>query len=240
MSREPTVRPGACDREDLRIALGALALGALDVDEAREVRRHLADCPECQAEYTSFVGVKRVMDVGLVGAPTPTPALAEVEAEAGAGAAGAAGEKRAARPRRAPFRTPLRRRIATAAAGCVAAAGLVFGGFVAGLGSSTAASVPATALPAVTRSGVTAQISYEGQGWGTWIQAKMSGTPDGVKCTLYVYDKNHDAIPLSSWTAVDGKTIDVPAATSLPPNQIDHFEVRVAENGYDIVVPMTS
>ncbi|MGH2949592.1 MAG: zf-HC2 domain-containing protein, partial [Solirubrobacteraceae bacterium] len=38
-----------CD--DLRPALGAYALGALDADEAARVRRHLQECPACAAEY---------------------------------------------------------------------------------------------------------------------------------------------------------------------------------------------
>jgi hypothetical protein len=37
-----------CD--DLRSSLGAYVLGALDVDEAAAVRRHLQDCPDCAAE----------------------------------------------------------------------------------------------------------------------------------------------------------------------------------------------
>ena len=222
---EPGPGSGACDREDLRVALGALALGALDAAEARQVRRHLADCPECQAEYTSFVGVKRVMDAGLVGAAVP-----EVT--------------KVARPGRQSLRIPLARRIAVATASCVAALGLVFGGFFAGRGSSStfgtpgSASGPGTALPAVTQSGVTAKISYQGQAWGTWVEARTSGAPNGVTCTLYVYAKNHAAIPLSSWTSVAGRTIEVPATTSLTPDQIDHFEVRVAADGYDISVPM--
>ena len=35
-------------------SLGAYALGALDVDEAAEVRRHMLQCAECAAEYDSF------------------------------------------------------------------------------------------------------------------------------------------------------------------------------------------
>lgn len=230
MNREHDVDSGACRDEDLRIAVGALALGALDQDEAREVRRHLAVCPECQAEYASFVGVKRVMDIGLVGAPMPEPAPA-----------GKARRRSPFRPpARSPFRTPLRRRIGLAAAGCAAALLLVFGGFWAGHGGR-AANTSATALPAVTQSGVTAQISYQNRGWGTWVDAKMSGTQGGLTCTLYVFDKNHQPVRLSSWTSVAGKVIEVPAATALTPDRIDHFEVKVDGWGsYDITVPMTS
>lgn len=225
MNREPE---STCDREDLRFSIGALALGALDPQEAREVRRHLADCPECQAEYTSFVGVKRIMDIGLVGAPMPDPEPAGKTAR---------GPKR----RRAGFAPPLRRRLALGTAGGLAALALVGGGFALGRthDSATSVSRTTTALPAVTRSGVTAQISYETKGWGTWIDAKMSGAPAQTVCTLYVYDKYQNAIRLSSWTSV-GTQIDIPAATNLRPDQIDHFEVKVDGDGYDIPVPMGS
>jgi hypothetical protein len=232
VNREPTAGPSPCADEDLRIAVGALALGALDPDEAREVRRHLAGCPECQQEYASFVGVKRVMDIGLVGAPMPEVVAPE-------------------RPRRrhslfrtrtpAPFRAPRRQRILVAAAGAVAALALVFGGFFAGHRgtSSTSLTASGTALPAVTQGGVTAQISYQDHSWGTSVTAKMSGTPDGLSCSLYVFDKNHDKTLLSNWRSVAGKAIDVPAATGLSPGLIDHFEVRVVGYGaYDITVPM--
>ena len=69
----------------------------------------------------------------------------------------------------------------------------------------------------------------------------MSGTPDGLTCTLYVFDKNHQPARLSSWTSVAGKVVEVPAATALTPDRIDHFEVKVDGWGaYDITVPMTS
>ena len=236
MNREPEARPGECSDEDLRIAVGALALGALDPDEARDVRRHLAECPECQEEYTSFVGVKRVMDIGLVGAPMPEAVAPE-----------RTGKRSPFRTRTgipAPFRTPRRYRIMAGAAGFVAAFALVVGGFWAGHSgrpSSHSLTASGTALPAVTQSGVTAQISYQGRGWGTAVTAEMRGTPDGLNCTLYVVAKNQAAVPISNWRSVAGKVIDVPAATSLTPGQIDHFEVRVVGyDGYDITVPMRS
>ena len=37
-----------CD--ELRHSLGAYVLGALDVDEAAAVRRHLQECPACAGE----------------------------------------------------------------------------------------------------------------------------------------------------------------------------------------------
>jgi hypothetical protein len=217
------VNQDLCDNEELRISVGALALGALDADEARQVRQHLAGCLECQHEYTSFLGVKRIMDAGLADAPAPQAPQEPQERK------------------RPAFATPLRRRLAIGTATGVAALGLLLGGFsggyFAGRGSdSTPANV---ALPAVTQAGVTARISYHHVGWGTWVDAKMSGAPGNVVCTLFVYDKRQQAIQLSSWKSVPGKMIDIPAATSLTPDQIDHFEVRVDSRDYEITVPMS-
>src|SRR2546421_431161 len=39
-------------------SLGAYALGALDEAEARTVREHLADCPDCRREVEEFVELK--------------------------------------------------------------------------------------------------------------------------------------------------------------------------------------
>ena len=236
MNRERDALSGTCDNEELRIAVGALALGALDQDEAREVRRHLADCPECQEEYASFVSVKRVMDIGLVGAPMPE--VMEPE-----------------RPRRrswrrswfgsptpAPFRAPRRRRVLTGAAGFAAAFTLIIGGFWAGhSGRPGSATAGWESLPSVSQAGVTAQISYQEHAWGTSVSTGVSGAPGGLHCMLFVVDKNHAVVPLSNWRSVAGKAIDIPAATALPATQIDHFEVQVVGyGGYDITVPMAS
>ncbi|RBQ21924.1 hypothetical protein DP939_04435 [Spongiactinospora rosea] len=42
---------------EVRLSLGALALGALDADETVIVEAHLAECAECRAEYDELVGV---------------------------------------------------------------------------------------------------------------------------------------------------------------------------------------
>jgi hypothetical protein len=231
VNREPEVRPGTCDNEDLRIAVGALALGALDPEEAREVRQHLAECPECQEEYASFVGVKRVMDIGLLGAPMPELPASEPPRR----------RSPFRSPVPAPFRVPRRRRILAGAVSFAAALALVVGGFWAGHSRAPSLTAGGEALPAVTQRGVTAQLSYQDHGWGTSVVAKMSGTPEGLNCTLYVVAKNHAVIPLSNWRSVADKAIAIPAATALPSTQIDHFEVKVVGYGaYDINVPMTS
>ncbi|KAB8188739.1 hypothetical protein FH608_042400 [Nonomuraea phyllanthi] len=61
--------------EEVRLALGAHALGALDPEEALEVDQHLATCDECGAELldlegvASFLGKVSERDVQLVASP---------------------------------------------------------------------------------------------------------------------------------------------------------------------------
>ncbi|NRQ33140.1 zf-HC2 domain-containing protein [Nonomuraea sp. NN258] len=61
--------------EEVRLALGAHALGALDEDEAREIDDHLATCEVCGAELldlsgvASFLGKVSERDVELVASP---------------------------------------------------------------------------------------------------------------------------------------------------------------------------
>ena len=61
--------------EEVRLALGAQALGALEPDEAEEVDTHLATCEECGAELLELEGVAAFLgkvserDVALVASP---------------------------------------------------------------------------------------------------------------------------------------------------------------------------
>ncbi|SDI53493.1 anti-sigma factor family protein [Nonomuraea jiangxiensis] len=61
--------------EEVRLSLGAHALGALDPEEALEIDNHLATCETCGSELTelegvaSFLGKVSERDVELVGSP---------------------------------------------------------------------------------------------------------------------------------------------------------------------------
>jgi anti-sigma factor RsiW len=58
-----------CDR--VRHSLGAYVLGALDVEDAAEVHRHLQDCPDCAAERDSLQPLPELLSVA-VGAEAAT------------------------------------------------------------------------------------------------------------------------------------------------------------------------
>jgi hypothetical protein len=47
--------------EQVRLSLGAYALGSLDADEDAEVRAHVEDCPACQEELDEFEGLPALL-----------------------------------------------------------------------------------------------------------------------------------------------------------------------------------
>jgi anti-sigma-K factor RskA len=51
--------------QDVDQLAGALALGAVDADEARAAREHLSSCPEPHAELRSLIGADAVLTAGL-------------------------------------------------------------------------------------------------------------------------------------------------------------------------------
>ena len=66
-----------CD--EIRLSLGALALGTLDDDEAKTVREHVSGCDECSREYEELRGLPRLLG------GTAEVDLLEAGAEVGAG-----------------------------------------------------------------------------------------------------------------------------------------------------------
>ena len=110
-----------CD--DLRHAIGAYTLGALEPDEAERVRRHLADCPQCAAEYGELLPLPDLLTVaGGAEAATADPLPAAFEERL----LDAYARDRAARPRRRRLaRLRLHWPTLGAAAAAVAAVGAV-------------------------------------------------------------------------------------------------------------------
>jgi hypothetical protein len=251
----PSAHP--CDREDLRISLGALALDALDPAEARDVRRHLAACPDCQAEYESFVGVRAVLDAGLAANPAVAPDLVTTPAIPTPTRTGATTRPPTRSRRLGILAGAPRRRFAQFGAVAASLALTVTAFFVgaATQGSRTAtptigpspsatSALPAARqLPAVTNAaGVTAAVSYRSFAWGTWVGVRMTDVPGGYVCKLTAYGRDGSEATVSSWKAVPGQsTVTVNGSVSMDAKAIDHFSVEVSGQDYDnITIPMTS
>lgn len=209
-----------------RLALGSLVLGALDEQEAAQVRAHLRSCAPCRAEYEELTGMPRLM--GLVpiaeatdGPPVVRPGLRE---EVLRRLAVERGRQR-------------RRRIAWTAVGGVATAGIAAAvGF--GLADGGTVEAPAGAPTQVlagtdATSGVWGSVALDGVAWGTRLDLQLSGVEPGETCRLVVVTADGQREVTSTWTvpdvASDGGYLTVPGATGFAPDVIDTFEVLTGD-----------
>jgi hypothetical protein len=225
------------EHDDLRVAVGALALDALEPDETRQVREHMAGCAECDAEYQSFLGVRRIMDTGLADGAFPTGRHRVRVVER--------------RPRNSGLAVlPPRRWIAVvlygAAAALVIAAAGVTEALIDSQHKASATLVQPAALtglaPVTSSSGVVAAISYQKVAWGTWVEVTMSNVPPEYSCTLTAYDEAGNELPVASWRSIPGRsTVTAPGAVALDPSQIDHYQIQISgPHGWTITVPNRS
>jgi hypothetical protein len=87
-------------------------------------------------------------------------------------------------------------------------------------------------LRPVGRQPVTAAVRMEEVGWGTKIEltCAYAGTgsqyPPGTAYSLVVADGLGHQQQVATWKAIAGRTLTVPAATSLTPPGISRVEVR--------------
>ncbi len=181
-------------------ALGAYALGALDVDEAAEVRRHLQECAECAAEYDSFAPLTGLLSAaGGAEAATAeplSPAFEERLLDAFAREHQAPQPRRRRRPRWLPAR-PRRRWLAVGATAAAVAAA------AAGAAVLTGDDEPTRSYDVAFRSlgaaqGASARANLEGDDGGTTVHLWVKGLPRDKDA---VYEVLCDA---ANWTATAG------------------------------------
>jgi anti-sigma factor RsiW len=193
----------------VRQALGVYVVGAIDPAERSMVDMHLAGCLDCREELA-----------GLAGLPA---LLGRIPLDEAAQLAGFSAER--AMPADHPdagqpppeLLTPLlakaahRRRVsrwrnlAAAAAVVVIAAG-------AALGATQLSQAPSGGSPVGTvvhwdsaqgmapATGVTADIKYRGQPWGTQLVAQVSGVKPGTTCQFWVIGGHGQKWLAGSWT----------------------------------------
>jgi anti-sigma factor RsiW len=184
-----------CD--ELRHSLGAYVLGALDVDEAAAVRRHLLECPECAAERDALTPLPGLLSLagGAEAAVSEPLSAAFEERLLDAYARDHAGQP----PRRRRIdrlRGRLRPRwLALGAATVVTAAAAAFGFTV--LGGDDAARY-GVAFHSVGAPGASAHANLIGGSGGTTVHLWVDGLPRDANA---VYEVLCDA---QMWTASAG------------------------------------
>jgi anti-sigma-K factor RskA len=142
------------DHDELETSVAAFVLGALEDQEAEEVRRHLETCPTCPTLADGLRRAVGVLPLGVEPAPPPAHLRDRILA-----AAGVAASTPAVRDR--PAVVPVRRdttgrwvrwRPASAAAAAIIAFALG-AGLGLGIGRTTAPPLPSTSVAQFTMSG---------------------------------------------------------------------------------------
>lgn len=185
-----------CD--ELRHSLGAYVLGALDVDDAAAVRRHLQECPECAAERDALVPLPSLLSLAggadaAVNEPL-SPAFEERLLDAYARDHAAAPTPR----RIGGLRRKLRPRwIALGATAAAAAAAAVIAFTVFGAGGNGGRQYD-VAFRSLSAPGAAAHADLSSSDSGTTLHLWVKGLP---KDDHAVYEVLCDA---ESWTATAG------------------------------------
>ena len=246
----------------VREALGAYALTALDSAEEQRVRVHLSGCGDCRAELAGLrsavaalsalsaaeaaIGpLKPHVDTPRPG-PLPPP---HVDATAVRPLAPPRFSAAAARPGSRPGRG--RRRLLAAATAAVVAAGLVgYGagaltersaGAVAARGAGAAPGLrfTRTTSAADTVTGTRAEVATAVQPWGTWVQLTLhrDRVPAPERCRLVVHAHDGSTQVASTWSAEHAGTFAVPGGVGFAPADIAWYEVQTLEGQRLLAVP---
>lgn len=219
------------DRCDgVRTDLGAWALGALEPAEERQIREHLAECPECAQEADSLAataGALALVDAAAAVGEEPTPSadllprvLAQVR------------------------RARLRRRLA----GLAAAAAIAVAAGLGGLSLAGSGTEPDGAQPVASESGqergIVLEVDAWDRGWGTALQATISGVPAGSRCSLVAVGGDGTREVGATWVVPgdgyeDAGTLTVEGAVGLRSWDVDYYEVVTVE-GQTLVTTTSS
>lgn len=231
---------------DVRAAIGAHVLGALDANEAAAVDAHLADCAPCRAAYDELAGLPALL--GLVGAEEAA-AVGVHDEPGGAGdpvdPADDLGMRRLLARVRAERARERRRRLTgalAAAAVTVAIAG--GGGWAVGqalapsdtpvAGTTPTPSPAPTAhvtAPPVRWSATNATLAVDGTAtingvpWGTKVDIVLHGVKRGQVCSLTVYDRSGRRWDGGSWRVAYQDGVRWSGGIAVPANEVVRIEI---------------
>ncbi|MET9022295.1 zf-HC2 domain-containing protein [Actinopolymorpha sp. NPDC004070] len=237
---------------EVRAAIGAHVLGALDAAEAAAVDAHLADCAECRAAYDDLAGLPALL--GLVGAEeaaTVGEALPEGPGESADSSSSAPdtdelGLRRLLARVRAERARERRRRLAVAlAAAAVTVAVAGGGGWAVGqalapsgppVAGSTPTPSPAptghSTAPPVRWSGTNATLAVDGTAtmngvpWGTRVDIVLHGVQQGQVCSLTVYDRSGRRWDGGSWRVAYRDGVRWSGGIAVPANEVVRIEIK--------------
>ena len=202
---------------ELRKALGAYTLGALEPSERARVDDHLEGCGSCRDELTKLAVLP-----GLLGR------LTREEATAGFSASSEAALARAlamtGREHHREHRRLVRWRAAAvaAAAAAIALAALVVAPRLAGSGTRFTADVSGTTV---------AEAAVEPTEWGMTVQMEVDpvALPDREGYIVWAISDEGHRVYMASWTATDDDPVHLVASCYLAPEHLDRIEITDVE-----------
>jgi hypothetical protein len=234
----------AMDCPEARISLGVYVLGAIDPAERSQVDAHLATCRDCRDELAGLASLPALLArvsteeaIALAATDGPFPVTGNEAPEPPRELLATVIDLTAARRRRRRWRDAT---LAVAAA-LIIAVGVV-GGLRLGSGPAQPAvassdnglyvGVPSGAWQTATGSsgGMTAAVSYRAMGWGTQLDAKVTGIPVGTNCQLWVINSAGKRVLAAAWMTDNAEgTVYYPGSAALPSKDVTAFEVTVGQ-----------
>lgn len=219
MSRHP--------HDDLRESLGAYVLGHLDAGEAVEVEQHLAECPDCRAEYAEIAPAAAAL-ADLKGAFSSTPA-STLPSPSDAAPPADLGE-RIVGIVEADERHERRRRLTRAAALTALAAAVAAVGIVVGLRITQPETPPTVPLEAVsvTERAETLDASADliAHTWGVEVRLTATGFTTGERYTVTVHGTDGVDYPAGAFVGTGTKRMVCNLNSAVLREAADGFEVR--------------
>ncbi|HZC27560.1 MAG TPA: zf-HC2 domain-containing protein [Actinopolymorphaceae bacterium] len=231
---------------EVRAAIGADVLGALDQAESEALREHLADCPDCTAAREELAGMPAILSL-----------VSAEQMEHAFGPPDEMGLRRLQARIRARRRRESRRRwsrgLVAAALVAVATAG---GGWVVGRWITPSQQVVArpgptptvTVTPSPHLTGtptewnatdsatkVIAAATMSPVAWGTKVDIVLRGVKKGDVCSLIVVDRAGHRWDGGSWTVAYDRGVRWSGGVAVPTDQVLRIEIVAPGNQHPLV-----
>lgn len=218
---------------DVRAALGADALGALDEAESAAVREHFAACAPCRAAQQDLAGAAGLL--ALVSLEEVERVFGDEEGRLARLLDRVRSER--AREHRARWRTTLVAAVLLAIA--VGGGGWAVGRWLTPVTPDGAAPVarpyPTKVAPvewtAVDPStSVEATVTMNTVAWGTKIDVALTGVRKGDVCSLVIYDRAGRRWGGGSWKVAYDRGVRWSGGVAVPADQVARIEILAADN----------